>query len=309
MKKILFTIIFTSVLINVYSQALKKVDGSYDLSGFLNFATGHATYFYKEGKDYERVREGLFDYKCQMNASQLRMRIGSKLSVSITGKYKNGLKDGEWNSTILLLANGDGSSIATKVNYKEGLPNGIWTSKQMNVGGQLIDDVSAKFNMGIMVGPFKYVHGTKRYEGTSDKEGFLDGKFSVLTDDIETIFNYVHGVQKSIILRNIKSGELIDKIENDSNAVKKLIAYQIADSATKATIKQSGLKVNYKLINISALGYKGNSINIDDDFNEIFNTSLCFKSISGDVLYEDPGYTGRKSVINWRAFLVCLEEK
>ncbi len=309
MKKILFAIIFTTVLTNVHSQALKKVEGSYDLSRPWTFATGHATYFYKEGKDYERLREGLFDYKCEMNASQLQMRIGSKLSMSITGKYKNGLKEGEWNSKVLLLANGDGSSIATKVNYKDGLPNGTWTSKQINVGGQLMDDVSVKFNMGVMVGPFKYVHGTKRYEGTSDKEGFLDGKFSVITDDIETIFTYAHGVQKSIIQRNIKSGELIDKLENDSNVVKKLIAYQIADSATKASMEENGVKVKYNVISLTGLNYEGNSINIDEDFNEIFNTSFCFGSIPGDALYKDPGYTGNRSVINWDAFLVCVQEQ
>lgn len=308
-KALLFLLIILTNNLQA-QQALKKIDGDYELTGDFSFVNGNATYFYREGPDFERIREGLFTYKCDMNSSQLSKATGKYLSsktriiIQINGKYKNGLKDGEWNS-IFYVNFGEEELRTTKVNYKNGVPNGIWTCKAIDKDKKTTKEVTIKFNMGVMAGPFKFTDGTKKYEGVLDNQGFIDGKFSAQAGNIETVFNCFHGVQKLIIQRNQNTGELIKKYEPDSSLLKTLLNYQSADSSKKIKLNQEEIKVVPKTIILSGyttpvpMYHNGSFMYINEEIYKIFDTALFFDSINGD----------KKSAKDWPAFMVYLPER
>jgi hypothetical protein len=292
---------------------LKKIQGSYELGSPYAFLQGGvATYFTKEGKDYSILREGAFTYSCNMNAAQLRQRAGSMVNIKINGKYKDGLKVGEWNSSVLMKVNGEGAQIITKVNYKNGVPNGTWTSKQTSLQNKPIEEVSCKFKDGVMLGKFYYAKDDKKYEGFLDSNGFLDGRFSVTTGSIETIFECQHGIILKLIRRDASSGEVYLTKITESTLIDSLVAIKKTFAFDKKISvfenlenleKNKANKLSVGSIDLFRIGvrYNNSSVYINEDFIKAFNNGLVFQSIPGDKLYKQEYYIDKYS---WKSFLV-----
>jgi len=295
------------------SANLKKIEGSYELGSPYAFLQGGvASYFTKEGKDYSILREGAFTYNCNMNAAQLHQRAGSIINLKINGKYKDGLKVGEWNSSVVMKINGEGAQIITKVNYKDGIPNGTWMSKQTSLNNKPIEEVSCKFKDGVLIGKFYYAKDDKKYEGFIDSNGFLDGRFSVTTGSIETIFECQHGIILKLIRRDATSGEVyLTKITESTvvdnlMAIKKTFAFDKKISAfenLENLEKNNADQLSIGSIDLFKIGvtYNSSSVYINEDFIKAFNNGLVFQSIPGDKLYKQEYYT---DAYHWKSFLV-----
>ena len=143
-KSIVKLIIFTLSIYNhnLFSQTLKTYSG--DMQDAI-LDKGKATYTYYE-KGTKIIKHGKFSYSWKdLQTIQVRdKKIDVSLIKTISGNYKDGLKDGVWNYSVKFTDyalkhafSGDYSipsdntystgSIAMQSSYKSGVPNGNWS--------------------------------------------------------------------------------------------------------------------------------------------------------------------------------------
>lgn len=170
---------------------------------------GKATYVYYE-KEGKRVKHGKFSYTWIDNEGGviLEKRFKAILKKTISGTYKDGLKDGKWTYNIQYVdypldhtypqvsydeTFSTGNIVAT-TSYKDGYPHGNWSFvenykvryaepvgyyswKWGKFTPSRTKTIKATFNDGVMTGPFNYSHPSEKESAkfTFDNEGFIVG--------------------------------------------------------------------------------------------------------------------------------------
>ena len=104
MKKAELSILFLFfITLTLNAQTVKNYSGNYDLKCYeskaipIHLLTGTATYNYYENDDYERIRKGRFSYTGKVSNN------GVSVNSTISGNYKENLKQGTWKTHLKLL--------------------------------------------------------------------------------------------------------------------------------------------------------------------------------------------------------------
>lgn len=226
MKQIFIsTLLMTLAAQASVGQTLKTYSGLYE--------DGKATYTYYEDENGERVKHGKFTY----NKTDKGIGVGGGMAVSYattisaSGSYKNGMKDGKWtykNKTAggsITFAN-----FSAVVNYVDGRMEGplnnsgaIFQMKNNRITGQ-VKKVKQNQNENWSL------------SGQFDEEGFPDGtwvknykSYGNLYVDTE---KYVHGLLVAKQTKNESTGKITRYEFNDVNPQEYLTAYQPGKDST-----------------------------------------------------------------------------
>ncbi len=213
------TIIFLNNI--SFTQETKKYKGSYD--------GGTATYYYYENQNYERIYNGDFSYE-----GNIWIEGWGNTKLIINGKFNNSIKEGLWKYEYLSKE----FHKTTSGYYKKGIFDGEWIKKTIKISDKK-NYVSEKitFQNGIPQNEYSYSYLTpttivrkERVEckGNFDSNGYLHGEWiykkgSEKSWHEETICRYYHGIQIFELKRNIETGEILEKTEEDTTFIKTLL--------------------------------------------------------------------------------------
>lgn len=182
-------------------QTLKTYSGVYE--------GGKATYTYYEDENGERVKHGKFSYSNVNKGIGVGggMSVSYATTISASGNYKDGLKDGKW--TYKNKTAGGGvvfSDFSVIVNYVDGRMEGTLTNK----------GTTFQMKNNRITGQVRKVKKTQNEDwtmsGQFDEDGFPDGtwtknykSYGNLYVDIE---KYVHGILVAKQTKNESTGEI-----------------------------------------------------------------------------------------------------
>ena len=250
MKHIISIFALTLFSSSLIAQTLKTYNG--DMQDAI-LDKGKASYTYYE-KGTEIVKHGKFSYSWKdVQAIQVRdKKINVSLIKTISGNYKDGLKDGVWNYAVRFTDyalnhaySGDYSipsdntystgSISMQSSYKSGVPNGNWSYTETFKTRYAIPKpyntwvwsgysksntitLKAQFNDGVLVGNFVYnnPYANESASFNIDNKGFLigSGKYENLGKTTTLTF------QDNMLVREEQSGG--SEIEIKTNFVEQL---------------------------------------------------------------------------------------
>jgi hypothetical protein len=220
-NKILIVLAITCIGFDLYSQSIKSYTGNF----VVGLSNGNASYQYYVDSNDNQIKSGKFTY----NGA-----IEGKLTETITGSYKNNLKNGKWiytTSTVPGLR-----TISTQKffgTYKMGKPDSIWTlssttsyvpGTQMNgkslTGVSVTINGSANYKNGVYTGKFKFDrkqtgnYSSPSYiEGQFDNNGLMDGKWVIKFNEyangpmFEHTRYYKHGARIKANVLEVQTGE------------------------------------------------------------------------------------------------------
>jgi hypothetical protein len=324
MKKITLVTVMFLLSITVVAQ-LKTYSGAYD--------RGTATYTYKE-IDYERIKEGSFSF--------LYKEPG--FVQKITATYKNDTVDGKYTNSVTVTDKKlfpDSpyrytGTITSTANYINGAPYGTWkysvltkrVNITMNTSGKLVygplqlnQNITATgtFVDGALRGKLSYVSTMKDFEETCDynfdSSGYLHGTLTNIRGNIETIFEYYHGIFRKKISRDITTGKVISKFNSTlSIDTVKLILAHINDAAyLKNTFHVRKIEYPFNQYS-SAVSYSSNYDDIEADllksicdvvtilYGTLWNAECPdrnTKSYSSEGRTKLVNYTGSRIILSW----------
>lgn len=318
-EKICYLLIVTFFTLNFQSTVAQKLlsyNGDFDSP----YEHGQAKYlYYEDEKTYERVKQGSFQY----TNTQKGAVPGSMLQKKFTGSFKNGLKNGLWEYVItytdyVFRISVDykyysTGSIILKINYKDGYPTGncvyscaLKEREIANVRGEIRygafkelkhTDININFKDGMLTGPINVTYylndidfSLKRDEsilkGQFDTDGNIDGTWKMVMVDgnlgglgkVEVNAEYKKGWRIKNVVRKFSTGEVINAVILEDKE-KKIVDGMISDKIKTAE-------------ELNALGYKGASGNLFDEFPIVFNsiyndTDFLYSTINGDAEMKD----------------------
>ena len=226
MKKLL---LFIGILIPTafYAQSIKQYSGDFD-DGTTQH--GKATYSYYEKND-ERIKHGSFSYTRSIKSNE------GSFNSSISGSFKNNLKDGNWTYTINFTDWGNGNgyyntgAISLTSNYINGLPNGQWIysensksrTKNLTFNGYTwsayTTPVAAKtivnFKNGVLNGNFQITSSItnmdENWKATFDEKGYCIKSLTKSFSNNETNVDYYKNTMIKMVSRNKSTGEVEEK--------------------------------------------------------------------------------------------------
>ena len=219
MKQIIIPTVLMMLTVHAsVGQTLKTYSGLYK--------NGKATYTYYEDENGERVKHGKFTYNKVDKGIGVGggMNISYATTISASGNYKNGVKDGTW--TYKNKTAGGGITFAdfsAVINYADGRMEGT-----LNNAGTIF-----QMRNNRITGQVKKVTKTRNEDwtltGQFDEEGFPDGtwtknykSYGNLYEDTE---KYVHGLLVAKQTKNESTGEITRYEFNDVNPQEYLVAY------------------------------------------------------------------------------------
>lgn len=208
-----------------YNQNIKTYSGVY--KG--NNTHGEATYSYYENQEYERIYHGKFSYSGAQNRNP-------RVILKIEGSYIENKKNGAW-SFYFTNPNKD-YSFTLEGQYNNGNLNGNWvySSSNKTIGygkpdpdpkkNMETEKYSVNFDNNIFTGQFKYEHVFRgklkeSVDGNFNEDGLWDGEWihrwenESYLNPVEGIYEFKDGVVQKYIIRNISTGEIIDKFNNE----------------------------------------------------------------------------------------------
>ncbi len=271
MRKIITIAIF-ALSVNAFAQTLKSFTGDYPLSYPFIGQNGKATYkYYDDPITYSRIKNGVFTFNFK--------GIGdyAPVEISVTGNYKNNLKDGNWivkQITKDFYSNGkylSGTIICT-VSYKEGVLNGTF-----------------KYTSSATSRKKTFNRATKQFEyskPTPPETEKLEAKFR--KDTTKTVTNQ----SKNILVGNF----LYNMSDPNTNNSKSIIAkfdslgfcigkYTIKGSKNEKIIEFSDGSILTKYINRNSQSGEAEIKNICEDYEtNIWNKFLLYSKNSPDSL-------------------------
>ena len=221
MKRIIISTLLILLTVQVsIGQTLKTYSGLYK--------NGKATYTYYEDENGERVKHGKFTYNKVDKGIGVGVGGGMNISyattISASGNYKNGVKDGTW--TYKNKTAGESITFAdfsAVINYADGRMEGT-----LNNAGIIF-----QMRNNRITGQVKKIKKTRNEDwtltGQFDEEGFPDGtwtknykSYGNLYEDTE---KYVHGLLVAKQTKNESTGEITRYEFNDVNPQEYLVAY------------------------------------------------------------------------------------
>lgn len=169
---------------------------------------GQATYEYYENDNYERIYNGKFSY-----AKKERDE-----SVMVTGFFKENSKEGNWSYTTKDI----NFKYEYKGSYSNGYMNGDWVyySEMYGFDKKTYKSSStASFKDGKFIGKLIFTKDDKnKLEMNFNSDGLLEGnwecKYEESEQQIVDTRKYIKGVLTFRLLRNIETGEVIEKFDN-----------------------------------------------------------------------------------------------
>ena len=206
-------------------QTLKTYSGVYE--------GGKATYTYYEDENGERVKHGKFSY----NNVDKGIGVGGGMSVSYattisaSGNYKNGLKDGKW--TYKNKTAGGGvvfSDFSVVVNYVDGRMEGSLTN----------EGTTFQMKNNRITGQVRKVKKTQNEDwtmsGQFDEDGFPDGTWTKNYQSYGNLYvdteKYVHGLLVAKQTKNESTGEITRYEFEDVDPQEYLAQYKQSKDST-----------------------------------------------------------------------------
>ncbi len=194
MTKILGFISLLWLSSSLYSQKTERYDGDFYSGGKIK---GSATYaFYKSNN--QTIKHGSFRFSAREKTDDWRF------SHSISGNYKNGLKDGNWTYNYISKDFESDKTgfffsyeIILEANYKDGMPDGQWKYKGIIEKYKKIDQqnrtkkespitvekifIEATWNKGILVDSLIFLDSIGNYfvRVQLSENGILNGLFEI----------------------------------------------------------------------------------------------------------------------------------
>jgi len=268
---------------NLQAQKVKTYSGNYKLNSSSSefnpdLYKGNSTYSYYENEDHERIYHGKFKYSGDLEGN------GIKVKISISGNYKNHLKNGLFTNTLnVKMPRQATQNIICKSNFSNGYADGLWSLKAMD------ESISVRFLNNIGTGSFNYKSGDLSIKGRMDQDGYLDGTVIFTGDNWETKIDYNHGFMLKYIERNTQTGEITDKDIADPILVEN---YNKIQEALESGDSSELENIPFRVVNSFHSG-------ILEKYNEQFKNFAFPGSLPGD-LTETQDY--RHNFI-WQAFL------
>lgn len=292
-----------SVAFKMNAQELKKYDGRY-FNGLSQ--AGDATYtYYYDLKTNKEIKQGKFRYSFKVKDSDRR------IYQNFFGQYEKDLKNGNWSykTTYRDLAKEDEAkryltgAVSLEAAYKNGWPTSKWVYKsdlkqrQRKYKGSSYDwtkftpvnkiFITLNFKKGVLIDSVDVNSNDLKIEGILDANGFFNGKWIIKNSGIETISEYDHGFEKSIIKKNMKTGEIIEKL-NFKKDYKKFLNYRKLQKENPSKLKH----LSYKLDTSSVLNNMNNELTKLMK-NCIYNDSyFLYRFVQGDLcfFYDENNY-------------------
>lgn len=233
MKQIFITLLSLALCLFAIGQNKKIMTKTIDYETYASYTNidGKAIYSYYEDENFREVNHGKFHYTRNF-ASNTEKRVGS-----ITGMFKNGLRDGLWtfnfHDTGWIGRGSDGhkyfeSKLYTTINYKNGKPVGrlshSYTSKNIVkynngiVKTQITDDESVNTILNENGDPSEYItfktkdNDLKTYK--LDGNGFLiDGRFTINEPYNRSQSDYV--TENSLLTKLVVNGNIKSEIPSE----------------------------------------------------------------------------------------------
>lgn len=203
MKKEVYTLFILSLPAFIYCQQIKTYNGA--------FENGQATYQYFENDNFERIFQGSFSYHGTTNIIRHRQEGIKTNSVTLTGFYKNNLKNGLWEGTEDYSIGGYYAKFRTyaKGNFKDGLREGLWSySLKIDDQGKLRQESGTfQFIKNQLTGKIKL----SDIEGSFDEFGDYTGIWKIQREYKEYIAEFVQNTFIKLIIRDVRDGKIIFK--------------------------------------------------------------------------------------------------
>lgn len=283
MNKILLT---TFLLITSFTnaQAIKKFTDTYD--------GGTITYdYYIDATTSEMLKHGNFKYEKKLTYE----KTNGTITTIITGKFKDGLRDGAFQFNIKNIDYpNNGGSYTTKtttatLSYANGFPNGLWKVNSTwktrdyryrsgkyvwsNFSENWTEYAETFFRNGIATGKTKFKNGedSQSVSFTLSPEGFMVGQyiFKDTFNNFDLDFNE-DGILVRTVIRD-KSGNVESQDIADSEMITVANQY-LNKTLTKKDLLSKRIMVDTVDNGLSFL-----------DYNYIFEKEpFLFKEISGD---------------------------
>jgi hypothetical protein len=243
----------------VGAQNLKTFNGEFE-NGEITKAK--ATYsYYEDSKTLEYLKQGAFKYVNSFTSDK------GTFNATFNGNFKANKRDGIWTFVIneVDCPHTDnlyytGSSKLT-ANYINGVPNGAWTyvsqykrreKKWDGTWGsfeiQPNENVSATFKNGHFSGLLSISNNPSFAEfpvitGQYDDNGNPIGKWVLRNSETEKTIQFQDGVVTQVVVREITSGKVVDKIIDDAEMTKIKTDF-IQKKLTKSDLVSMKIKVD-----------------------------------------------------------------
>lgn len=301
MKRLLLSFTCLLITLSTYSQVLKTFSGQYNINkplGEIPFdrVKGNAKYTYFENKDYERILSGNFIY-----SGNYTNIFGAKMNVNSTGAYKDNLKNGIWQSKLVLSNGKKIVNFNALLNYSKGIPNGLWkfdgNNNNNNNNKTNTENAVLTFTNNIVVGKFTIRNLGKKVEilGQNDNNGFLTGKIIInyLDTNEELIMDYENGFQIKYIFRNKGTGIVSDKYNASPEEI------------------ENFRKIKQLTIAGDQLGLDKLSFKLKDNYNDfIYNAFVqLFVFAPSNVFSGDKSFDLDNNTFKWVGFKTKFLEK
>ena len=196
-KLILLTLLICH---NAFSQDLKIYDGEYEDS-YGGSGNGHAIYQYFENENYERIYHGNFSYESKLYTNDRNSRT------VIQGRFENNNKVGDWVYNREYKKLGDQTTIKGK--YKKGLKDGQWSFYQKGYNENSANGITyyLTFKNDSLIGEVN-IDGLK---GNFDQKGGYTGKWVYNTGSSEKIVEFDDNLLLKLIDRKTSTGEIYSR--------------------------------------------------------------------------------------------------
>lgn len=308
-KNLLFSFLLICIS-NLKAQELKTYSGNMQDAILDN---GKASYTYYE-KDGEMVRHGKFSYswKDEQAIQVLDKKISVLLSKTISGNFKDGLKDGTWTYSVKYTdyplnhnhgfgvssdATYSSGSISMIANYKKGIPHGNWsynqnfktrysipiaynTWKWSETSPIRTTKLTAQFNNGVLTGTFDYNNPFLKESAnfSFDDRGVMNGNGTFVNLGSTTELTFKNGIRVKEVKKDMSSGKM---------TVKKDLASKLQDPSFEYKLDTTDItkfldnKLDYfrqdRYFNYKTIAGKKELITGDE---------FRFKKIKGGIFYD-----------------------
>ncbi|MDD2200004.1 MAG: hypothetical protein PHE08_09795 [Bacteroidales bacterium] len=285
-----YIILLSLISIHGFTQNLKTT--TRDVYHEVWSGIGKATFSYYEDENYNETRHGNYSYSFKVSDHVPIVDVNRLFSLSITGKYKEGLKDGKWSFVVTekyiqelgsVYFNGNTKLIA---NFKNGKPHGLWqltrnktyykyefySLNQMENPTKI--SITANFDNGVLIGDLSFNEVNDYFTGwTTAVSAKLDEKGNIIRyKETSTVGIHDYQFSEGLFLKHIYKDLAKANTKFDDSKV------------TDWTEKVTAYKISPELFKLKDEKFRF-------DFLKYFTQDIFnFAKIDGDMPEFDGGY-------------------